>query len=244
MNPSIESESDTIFEVPDVIILGQPRSGTHFLEESLASHPQIRGRGECFLRYQRFLAQGVSIEPIKKRLFINKRHRVNVGILMYYLVDFFTKKFGAISDYRILHILRNPRDIAVSVAQMEADRLHFGRDYRVHRKLHHPAPVHAPILIQKVKEIEAKAMQMQQGFCRRLGSLPNVLTIDYDIITAGRQTNKLPEKYARLLLDFLHLPYHPLENALQKTGVSRPVGNGSEFVSEFPDGAVPPENRQ
>jgi hypothetical protein len=38
---------------PDVIILSHQRSGTHFLESSLAAHPRIHKRGKCVMQYER-----------------------------------------------------------------------------------------------------------------------------------------------------------------------------------------------
>ena len=62
---------------PDFVIVSSPRSGTHFLETALASHPKIHRRGECVLRFCRSLA------PPNRYVFINKPRHLNGAIVMY-----------------------------------------------------------------------------------------------------------------------------------------------------------------
>jgi len=38
--------------LPEILIIGNQRSGTHLLESFLKNHPLINGRGEIFLKYE------------------------------------------------------------------------------------------------------------------------------------------------------------------------------------------------
>ena len=136
MNSKKHAISNQIFiECPDVVILSHPRSGTHFLEASLANHPKIHKRGECFLRYERLIAKERSeqVREMQKfprrflRVLTNRPNRLNIAILMYRKMSFFTDILQfSLADLKLIHLLRNPRHVAISCAQMETDRLHFG----------------------------------------------------------------------------------------------------------------------
>jgi hypothetical protein len=218
-----------VFELPEVLILSYPRSGTHFLQSSLASHPKIHGRGECIMRFKRLISQQPKQEQSQNLpdpfIFTNKPNHLNVAILMYKLVDFATDEFGcSLTDFKIIHLIRNPKQVAYSNAQAGANRKSLGAKFKAHYRLHECLPPNSPISLQMVDKIEKEVILLQKKYSKKLGSHPNVLTIDYETLTSGRQVNKISKEYASLLLNFLGLNYAPLRNSLRKTGIEPNVG--------------------
>lgn len=110
--------------LPQVIILSTQRSGTHLLQSFLSRHPMINGRGEMFLRYMR-----------TGNLDSNLDGRINVGILMYSEIAVFLKMVESLDndlDLKIIHLLRDPGNVALSRLQMEADKKMLGSSYQAH----------------------------------------------------------------------------------------------------------------
>jgi hypothetical protein len=209
------------FEIPQVIILSYPRSGTHFLESALASHPQIRTRGECFLRYRRRLLDSAHPEHFFRPdsvVYTNSPDKVNIGILMYNVVEFFNEYCGSLTDYRIIHLLRNPRDAAISVLQMRANRAHYGNAYAVHYRIGQVVPPHCPYDVNEVELLEHQIAAEQAKFLLLLRDQQNVLELVYDALLSSHDCDDMPRNIAETILNFLDLPPMPLRTSLQRTG--------------------------
>jgi hypothetical protein len=215
-------------DCPEAIILSHSRSGTHFLEASLGNHPKVHQRGECFLRYEQFIAENCR-EQLKKpprrgsHRYKNIPDKLNIAILMYPNVPFVTNELRfSLQAVKIIHLLRNPRHVAISCAQMEADRFHFGDGFKAHYKLDQPSHEHVPIREKRIQEIKQEVMAFQNDFSEKLKNHPHVLTINYDEVTKNQQMNEIPERLASEWLNFLGLNPFLLKNSLKKTGNSSP----------------------
>jgi hypothetical protein len=215
----VENMDSPSVETPDAIILSHARSGTHFLLSSLASHPAIHGRGEFILRYQRWRQDGnvEIISPDGVGLFSNLANRFNIGIVMYPCVEAFENLCGPLHDCQIIHLLRNPADVAISLVQMEADRAKLGSSFRAHSRITEPPPVHFEIDFEAVAMQKERIGKVQEIFSRRLASCSKVLSISYEEITNNRQVNLVDEAIAARILSFLRLAYSPLSTTLRKT---------------------------
>lgn len=206
------------FDMPDVLIISYPRSGTHFLESALKSHPQIRGRGECFLRYFRHFSGDTLVKHHDSDLFTNVPTRVNLGILMYGLVDYARINIGEISNQRIVHLLRDPISVAKSEVQKRANRLHYGV-YSSHYRIGSPPPPNRPIAMTDVLSIAELVNAEQLHYRDRLRCYPKVLTITYEELTNNLQTFVIPDDISYRILDFLGIERSQLRTHYLKTGV-------------------------
>jgi len=210
------------FDVPQLIILSRQRSGTHFLESCVASHPKVRGRGECFIRYKKRLLGIITPNDIPRRdwvVFENQVDRLNIGILMYDHVPFFELHFGPLRDHKIIHLLRNPVAIANSEAQKLANREYYKEGYASHYRINQTPPPNRPFDPRLAEEMCRAIRQDQTIFAERLTTYPRVLTITYESITGNCHASNILQTAAETLLNFLNLEPHPLSTTLQKTGV-------------------------
>jgi hypothetical protein len=208
------------FEAPDALILAYPRSGTHLLLSCLGSHPGVHKRGECVLKYDRLTRLH---DPVERRprpdafIFVNKTLFMNIGIVMYSMIPVFERLCGPLSQHRVIHLLRNPGNVARSVAQMEADRVLLGNAYRAHHKVGEKAPPPSPISTDAVERVYRKVVASQALYAEVLRTHPRCLTLTYEEITDNRNTSTIPEAAGRQLLNFLGLEYHSLSTTLQKS---------------------------
>lgn len=199
------------FDPPDFVILSHPRGGTHFLQASLASHPRVHGRGECILARIR------GKEPAGPYIFQNKPGCLNCAIVMYQHAADFEDLCGPLGEFKLIHLLRGAGDVAMSVAQMEADRAVLGEAYKAHHRIFRPAPEHAPISARRVRALQAEIASLQKEMTDELRDHPRLLTITYEELTHGGQVNELAGQAAASLLDFLGLEHLPLKNTLRKS---------------------------
>jgi len=208
-----------IFDQPDVIILSTQRSGTHFLESSLASHPLIHKRGECVLRY-RLDGANPKLDAVHRqgRIFTNRPNRTNLAIVMYSEVALLEKLCGPLEKQKIIHLLRDPESVARSVLQKDANKNKYQERYRAHYKLNEKVLPDVAFDRAKVKPLTRQIAAEQKKFIRRLKGHPHLFVIHYEDIAGQGEVNILPKKFTREILKFLQLPYHPLSNDLKKTG--------------------------
>jgi hypothetical protein len=204
---------------PDAIILSHPRSGTHFLLSSLASHPNIHGRGEFILRYRRLRKDRARLAAYVDSQFIfrNEPKKFNVAIVMYGEVGPFENVCGSLFNFKIIHLLRDPKSTAQSLAQCEADRNYLGKSYRAH--YHGNEVPHAPAAIspEQIKQFCAKVEAAQDVYSETLKKHPNCMSISYEEITRGREVSSLNPEIATRLLTFLGQELHPLGTSLRKS---------------------------
>jgi hypothetical protein len=212
-------DSQIAFDKPDVVILSHPRSGTHFLEASLNSHPRIHKRGQCVLRYNLRHADQRSVELQQKaKIFSNEPGRVNIAIVMYSEVEDFERLCGPLARCKVIHLLRNSKDVARSVAQWQADKAVYGTNSRAHYKLGEKPLPKAPLQHDGLADIEAEVKKWQRNFTKQLQKHPAVMVVRYEEITHNRQVNRLSYEFGKKILNFLGLGPYPLHNELRKTG--------------------------
>lgn len=212
---------------PDLVIFSHQRSGTHFLQASLASHPEIDPRGEIVLKFKkvrdRLIVNSALANAIRSLTDVNPG-RISVGIVMYSQLELFEKLFGSLMNFKVIHLTRNPAHVARSLVQMQADKAAFGARYRAHysvkEAMHSPAPI-SEIQIQAKAE---RIMLLQRFYASLIEGHPDALTVSYESLCQNRQVNQLPDKSARQLLEFIDIPYQVLTNTLQKTGSSLKTG--------------------
>jgi hypothetical protein len=208
-----------IFERPDVIIISHPRSGTHFLAASLASHPTIHSRGECVQWYTRNVKNPSMIKKgIERHQATNKPGKINIAIVMYCHIEAYHRLCGQIAPSKVMHLLRNPENIARSVLQAAANWHCYGDRYKAHCRVGETALPNAPIDTDRIESEARIIRRLQIQFSKHLQSFNDVLSITYEELTGNQQTSKIPEATARKLLTYLNLEYHPLSNYLKKVG--------------------------
>jgi hypothetical protein len=210
--------NSAILETPDAVIVSHQRSGTHFLASSLASHPKIHDRGEFVLRHQRGQPSddGTGHHPA----FTNLPNHLNIGIVMYSEAERFERLCRRLNECKVIHLLRNPRDVAVSQIQMEADRARLGIAFRAHYRIADTPPEPAPIDVKAVEGREKAVRSVQRTYANRFKLHCDILTVSYDEITNNCQVNIVPEPIAVRILSFLGLTYSPLTTTLRKTGAA------------------------
>jgi hypothetical protein len=246
--PACPPMAPKVFEKPHAIILSVPRSGTHFLQASLASHPRIFSRDEFLVRYANNGSNELdNLLGLRYHAYANKPSRLNIGIIMYENIQDYESFFGPLTETKIIHLLRNPLDIALSCLRMETDRKYYQNKFRKHylqneRPLPHrkfqigilhallrnicvwspdgsPPANSAPSSFEEGIAAIAQVIEtMQSHVSRQLASHPDILTVNYDEITGNTQVNRLPKPICVKILDFLDLEYRPLTNNLRKTG--------------------------
>lgn len=203
---------------PDAIILSYQRSGTHFLQSMLASHPKVHARGEFVLRYRRMNqkpSQPVT-DPLPPYLYSNHPSAFNIAIVMYSQVSTFEAHCGSLLSLKIIHLLRNPKQVARSIAQMEADRKQYGSEFRAHFRLNETPPPPAQLPNTSFENLERKVRAAQDTYTETLRRHENVLTVSYESLTNNAETNELSASIASPILSFLGLPYAQLSCDLKK----------------------------
>lgn len=210
--------SVSVIEPPHAIILSHQRSGTHLLQAALASHPRVHGRGEFILQYRRRGREPRSANS--SDIYVNRPGLVNLGIVMYSECDIFQNVCARLDTMKIIHLLRNPRDVARSVAQMEADRVKLGPDFKAHYTLDEVP--HAPAVSSEELRvaIQAKVAAEQEHFMAQMDGHPRLFVVTYEDLTGGKQTNALARTLAEPILNFIGLEYRPLTCNLRKSAPS------------------------
>jgi hypothetical protein len=210
--------TSSIFEKPDVLLVSCQRSGTHFLQASLASHPLIHGRGECVMTYTHTLAATGGAVDDERYRFRNRPGQVNIAIVMYSQVAAFERLCGSLFVYPIIHLKRNAGDVARSAAQMRVDRAVLGSQARAHYRTTEVPHDHAVVPAELVTELEREVVAKQHLYEKVLRDHPQIIKVTYEEMTHGQQVNEFPEGIARRLLSFLNVSYVALRNELRKTG--------------------------
>jgi len=192
-------------ELPQAIILSTQRSGTHLLESFLKKHPQVNGMGEMYLRYRRH-----------GELSTNVAGKVNIAILMYSEMPIFLKLYEedhAELDCKIIHLLRDPQNIALSRAQMEADKKQAGAAYQAHYHKSDLETVNSNSvpkargianladLPQRVKEI----VEEQQLYIDLLKPVEHLQLYYEEFVKDDQNVEELDEQVQKKLFSFLGL---------------------------------------
>lgn len=225
---------------PEVIILSTQRSGTHLLQSMLGSHSLVQTRGEFILDYRRRRAAGIASPELEPSEVVGFRYRrrqgfVNIGIVMYGQVAEFEAWCGPLRTSKIIHLIRDPLDVARSRLQMKRDREILGEKYRAH--YHTKDTVVLPPIYRDPDEsaLALKVKESQEHHIRLLESENNILTISYEEICGNRQIDKLNENLAKRLFDFLGLDVEEATTGLVKTSERGGGGNGLNVDAQLAD---------
>lgn len=200
--------------LPEILIIGYQRSGTHLLESFLKNHPLINGRGEIFLKYE----QNGRIEK-------NKESKINVGILMYGQMSAFEKLGGILKKHKIIHLVRNSEDVALSLLQAEADKKIQGSDYKAHYKENEIMPEHYKIKYRKalLLIIKKRIYAKQRKYSEEL-SKSGCLELTYESIAPNNKTVKeLDKNLTKMIFDYLEIKIDgacKLQTRYIKTGIN------------------------
>lgn len=206
----------TSMDRPDAIIFAHPRSGTHFLQASLSSHTKVHSRGEFLIHYER-----TGKEP-REFIFFNKPNKVNIAIVMYAQLPLFEYKFGSLEGSLVIHMIREPAAVALSLAQMKTDRALIGAKYEAHTSVRREPLATIPFLPGKYTELLTESVQARQAFFSKyLETISKKMKVTYEQFTLGKQTNYISEEKAGPLLTFLGLESCALTNNLRKGGTEQ-----------------------
>lgn len=223
-------------ESPEVIILSTQRSGTHLLQSMLACHTQVQARGEFILHYRRKCAGGVAAPELDPAEVAGFRYRcrpgfVNLGIVMYGQIAEFEQLCGPLLAPKIIHLVRDPVQVAKSRLQMKFDRALLGDKFRAHYHTKDTAAL-PPVFTDPDEEALAERVRVSQSYhLQLLAGRSNVLTVTYEEICANQQVVQLSPPLAQRLFDFLELDVEAASTGLVKTS-ARGSGVNKLSVSE------------
>lgn len=185
----------------DFAIVCHQRSGSHLVQSCLNTHPDIHCFGE--------LIDKKGLQPPPKR-------KVAGGIVMY---SQWERLEGQVKIQRFLHLIRNPRDTAFSLARNEKDKAVRGSTHRAHYRQGEALPPLYEVSVEEVSAWEERVKKYQAHFKGVLAQR-ETLTLTYENLTDNSPIEQLPEREAERLLHFLGVPYAPLSTTLAKSGPS------------------------
>ncbi|MEN6422053.1 MAG: hypothetical protein ABFD76_08895 [Smithella sp.] len=213
-----EKENETLYNAdnifPEILIISHPRSGTHLLESFLKSHSVINGKGVIIVRYEENGVMGK-----------NKKSQINVGILMYEHISTFEKLGGILKKHKIIHLIRNSKDVALSILQMRADKIIQSTRYKAHYIEDEIIPKRGEINYSK-KEllIMEKMIEYRQKKYSEELNRTGCLEITYESIAPGNKTNKELDKIiTKKIFDYLEIKIDDncvLRTKYIKTGIN------------------------
>jgi hypothetical protein len=200
--------------LPEILIISHQRSGTHMLESFLKSHPMINGKGEILLKYE---TSGL----LEK----NQQNKKNVGILMYGQMNTFERIGGILKKHKIIHLLRNPEDVALSILQMKSDKEIQKSDYKAHYKENETIPKRNNLKYSKLELlILEKMIAYKQIKYSEILSKIGCLEITYESMAPNNKTVKeLDGKIAKRIFEFLDLKMEnpcKIQTRYIKTGIN------------------------
>lgn len=185
----------------DFAIVCHQRSGSHLVQTCLNSHPEIYCFGE--------LPTGTHVNPPTS-------YQAVGGIIMYNQWD---RLEGKVTIQRFLHLIRDPRDTAYSLARNEKDKVHGGSTHRAHYRKGEELPPAYEVSAEEVSKWQKRVERYQRRFNDTLARR-EALTLTYESLTDNTSVEQLPEQEARRVLNFLGVPYYPLSTTLVKSGPS------------------------
>lgn len=225
-------------EAPEVIILSTQRSGTHLLQSILGGHEKVQARGEFILQFRRKRAAGVEAPELDPAELAGFRYRcrpgfVNLGIVMYGQIREYEALCGPLLAPKIIHLVRDPLQVARSRLQMQRDREVLGDQYRAHYRVGDDMAL-PPVMIdaQAAAALAEEIRLSQQFHLRLLDGKPNVMTVSYEELCGNRQVSQLPAELGERLFGFLGLPPRLTTTQLVKTSER---GNGVNQLSILQD---------
>ena len=201
-------------KLTDVIIFSTQRSGSHLLQDLLNSHPDINIRGEIFLHYRK----GIKLHP-------HVEGKVNIAILQYSQLESFYELGGDLKKIKIIHLLRNPLDVAISRLQLKVDREIDKNISAHHRSTRKKEYGKRGIIDEGLIDSEIKRIELSYNSQKELLKNIDHLEINYeDFTNGGNNTEYLNDDIAKKILNYLNLKYHDrLHTTLLITGIYKDV---------------------
>ena len=98
---------------------------------------------------------------IKEYIFTNEPNHLNAAIVMYNCVQAFEKLCGPIFGCKIIHLLREPQDIARSLLQKWANQAHYGNNYKSHYSVDESPPENVPFSDTEIDLLAPKIARLQ-----------------------------------------------------------------------------------
>lgn len=200
---------------PRTLIISTQRSGTHLLVSLIGHHPEVKAYGEIYLKFRR-----------SGRFPKVEENCASIGILMYSQLATFYKLGGNLGNHKIIHLLRQPHDVAMSRLQMAADKKSLGPQYKAHYRSN--SALHKEIFddnlrespdLSKLKVITARIAKQQKLFKIKLQNIPHFEINFEDICPRNQQITTLNGNLSNSLLNFLGLPNWELSTKYLKTGI-------------------------
>ncbi len=180
------------------VILAHHRSGTHLLATKLASHPDISCSGEPSYDYTGYLDELMAPEAL-----------LHGHIRMYKHPDVET----ILGGHRILHLVRDPRQTALSVLVTKGIEAYSGGGYAPHYTKDYELvrfPVPSGAVESRMKQVQAQQVMWRQ----RLKGFGH-LEVSYDEIVSGERDDEL--------LRYLGVDPRPLQSPLVRCPVRAEV---------------------
>ncbi len=127
---------------------------------------------------------------------------------------------------RLIHLLRDPHDTALSVVRNIKSKKTLGAAHRAHtREGQQPPPVFS-VAQEEVAARERQIREAQARFTELLVSTTH-LVVTYEELTSNRSRSDIPEDVGRRILDFLDVPYRRVVTKLVKTAPEPPRLSGT-----------------
>lgn len=198
------------------MILSHQRCGATMLQEALNDHPEL-----------------ICLPEPKGKIdgyFLNWWHHFpdKLGMVVKY-----NQPFGVSPDHimergRIIHLVRNPLDCAVSdVINRNKDK--YGIPAHIRWELRHrPISLDVTEVSERVKHI----VRMADWWRNALGQSDRVLEVHYGDLTGNTEVTRLEQPATDRLCAFLRVPSIPLVVRLRRTNphIERSVTNWDEIV--------------
>jgi hypothetical protein len=121
---------------------------------------------------------------------------------------------------KIIHLVRDARNTAYSLAENELDKRLRGHKHRAHYHAGEKLPPAYEVVEEEVEKWEDRVRRSREAFENSLEG-KEVLTVRYEDLTENRSTHLLTGQKAREILDFLGVEYRDLSTGLVKSGSAR-----------------------
>jgi hypothetical protein len=195
----------------EVIIFSNQRSGSHLLLNALKQHPKIKGRRELYYS----LREGRDEEQLHGYV----DGKVNIAILHYNQLDNFYKAGGSLENVKIMLLLRNPRNVAISTLQLMADRK-LNKNILGHGKVDKEYGKRGVIDESKIPHRISVTIERQNAQKEMLRDI-NHFVINYeDFVPNEKNIEYLDDKVAKKILNFIGLEFKKrLYTNLRKTRI-------------------------
>ena len=118
---------------------------------------------------------------------------------------------------KVIHLLRDPRGVALSQARNRIDQRIHGDRHRAHFRVGDEPPEIYEVDLEAIEKRTINIAAQQKEFTRMLRR-KTVYTVTYEELTRNQSIETAPEGFARPLLDFLGVEHRRLRTTFAKSG--------------------------